>query len=156
MRKVSRFSGLLIDVQLPDGNGIAVLRSFRDEGCFAPAVIITGFDDRATVDAAFDLRARLLLKGDGFDWRLHEFLRDAATPLEARLEPRLRGWAVRYRFTPTEVAILRSAALGMLPEQVTLQLRITQGTRRNHVKHILAKTGDVDLMHAVLRLVTET
>jgi DNA-binding response OmpR family regulator len=59
---VAAWTALILDVSLPDGSGLDVLRRARAADPSVPALILTGFLDRDVPNAAFDLRAEYLVK----------------------------------------------------------------------------------------------
>ena len=46
--KVDRFSAVILDLSLPDGDGIAVLRVLKETVPATPIIILTGSNHRAT------------------------------------------------------------------------------------------------------------
>lgn len=76
------WSALFIDVTLPDGSGLDVLGYARAHGCMAPALVFTGSHDSATINRAFDARARFLVKPG--DWSYIEGFVRAALSAEER------------------------------------------------------------------------
>src|SRR5687768_15344579 len=56
------FSGIVLDVKLPDGSGLEVLKELRARGCEAPALVMTAHNDRENISAAQLLGAQFLWK----------------------------------------------------------------------------------------------
>jgi two-component system response regulator DesR len=72
------------------------------------------------------------------------------------LDPELVVAALHSRnpLTPREVQVLTCAARGRPAKEIAAKLRLSPGTVRNHVSHIIAKTGARTRVEAV-RIATE-
>jgi DNA-binding NarL/FixJ family response regulator len=143
---------LVIDVRLPDGNGLDVLAEARAIGCDAPALVHTALHDHATINRAFELRARYLVKPVD-TVSILSFLSDAARPLSA--SETCREWERRYALTQTEIGILIAAAEGSPRDQLAFERGIATTTLKTHVHNLLVKTGDESLLAAVARLLRD-
>jgi DNA-binding NarL/FixJ family response regulator len=147
------WSALIIDVGLPDGNGLDVLARARAAGCNAPALVLTGIHDAATINRAFDLRARFLVKS-GELAQIDGFIREALAT-ERRIDDAVSSWAQRYDLSLTESEVLIATAQGCSRDAVISARGITRATFKRHVVNMLAKTGDTSLLYAVARLLRE-
>lgn len=140
----------LVDLRLPDGSGIDVLRKLRAARADADAIVITVFDDERTVLAAIEAGARgYMLKG-WTDEQIVSALREAAaggapmTPRIARLV--LDALRVRKRdegdgeaLTDRELEVLGLLCEGRTYREVAKALGIALGTVQTHVKAIYTK-----------------
>lgn len=57
LAKLNTFRAILLDLRLPDGDGLQVLRELRREGVAVPVMIVTGFGDIAACAEALRMRA---------------------------------------------------------------------------------------------------
>ncbi len=163
LRKVSELAPdvLLLDLRMPDGDGLAVLR--RLPAGAPPVVVLTTFDTDANVQEA------LLAGAAGF------LLKDApAAQLVAAVRAAASGDAVLSRSVarrvferlPQQHAVSRSAAGEGLTEreqevltliadgcsnaEIAQRLHIVEGTVKTHVARILMKLGVRDRLQAVV------
>ena len=153
LRDGSPWTGFLFDVQLPDGSGLALLAQARATHPITPAIVLTGHNEDAVVNAATDLRAHCVIKPITTE-RIEHFLRDA-TALDRRLERGLKDWVARYRLSEAEADLLRRAALGEDNSTIATGRRTSQKTVKNQVKTLLAKTGDDSLLLTAARLLRD-
>lgn len=151
---------VLLDLALPDLNGIEVAREMRDAAPNAKIVVLSAYDDDDYVLAAMEVGAvAYLLKTvrgrDVIDairavQRGQIILHPAvATKLRRSLahdghetdEPIL---------SPREMEILRLAARGFHNKDIALELQISVRTVEAHLSHILAKLGVTSRTEAVV------
>ncbi len=151
-RERDDWAGLVIDVKMPDGNGLDVLALAREAGCSAPALVLTAVHDAETINRVFELDGRYLVK-PADPLRILSFFSEAARPPEA--DRHVREWGERYRLTETEMSILRSAAEGSERDQLAFDRGISTTTLKKHVNNLLRKTGDASLLAAAARLLRE-
>lgn len=146
------WAGFLIDVLMPDGNGLDVLEYAREQGHEAPALVLTAMYDAATINRTYELRGRYLVK-PADPLGILRFLTDAAH--DPRKELFVREWAQRYDLTETEISLLKSATEGSERDQVAFERGVAQTTLKKHVNNLLRKTGDASLLAAAARLLRE-
>lgn len=143
---------LLLDIKLPDGNGLDVLATARHLGCDAPALVVTASTDREAINRACALDAQYLVKPfDGTELLAFVTGRDTRRP-HARM---LMDWTTRYRLTRAEWRVLQAAVTGATHDQIAAEYDIALGTLKVHVKNLLRKTGDRSLVGAAARLLRE-
>lgn len=146
------WAGFVIDVMMPDGNGLDVLAHARDRGCDAPALVLTALHDAVTINRTFELEGRYLVK-PADPLRILSFLSDAAH--RPSIQQRAHEWSIRHGLTETEVAILLAAADGSPRDQLAFERGITSVTLKRHVHNLLRKTGDASLLAATTRLLRD-
>lgn len=146
------WAGFLIDVVMPDGNGLDVLAYARERGHEGPALVLTAMHDAATINRTYELRGRYLVKPCD-PLGIMRFLTDAAH--DPRQELFVRDWAQRYELTETEISILRSASEGSERDQVAFERGVSSTTLKKHVNNLLRKTGDASLLALASRMLRD-
>jgi two-component system, NarL family, response regulator DevR len=142
----------LLDVRLPDGNGIEVCREVRARDPKIACLMLTSFgDDEALFDAIMAGAAGYLLK-DVRGQDLVDAVRHVATG-DSLLDPALTGRVLeRLRrgdeedarlksLTEQERKILRLTAEGLTNRQIADQMHLAEKTVKNYVSNLLAKLG---------------
>lgn len=141
---------LVLDVQLPDGDGIEVCREIRSEAPEVACLMLTAFaDDEAVYAAIMAGAAGYVLKQvdsaglvDAVRWvgRGESLLDPAVT---ARVLERMRGGPeVRLAgLSPQESRILDLIAEGLTNRQIGERMWLAEKTVRNYVSNLLAKLG---------------
>lgn len=144
----------LLDVTLPTSSGIEVCRAVRERGVPTRCVMLTSFEDEATVAASMIAGATgYLLKRIRGDSLLAS-VRTAAAGLPVfdsgsvtRVMAQLRGTATDgarselAALTGTQRQILELIADGLTNRQIGARLFLAEKTVKNHVTAILAKLG---------------
>ncbi|TDE98848.1 response regulator transcription factor [Occultella glacieicola] len=158
---------LLLDLRMPNRDGIATLEELRRRGLEVPVLVLTTFDDDELVLRALRAGAKgYLLK----DVRLEELvgairtLADGGTLVQPALTERLLqglgSLPVPDDFThlptpeplsPRETEILRLLASGFSNREIAEALSLAEGTVKNYISTVLAKFGVKDRTRAVLR-----
>ena len=159
---------LLLDMRMPDGDGLFVVEELARRGQLPPTLILTTFDDDAAAIEVVRAGARgFLLKDVTLD-RLVSAVRALAAgetliqpALTARAEQKLcEGAAGRAAahdatpdapMTPREREVLRLLAAGYSNREIARALLLAEGTVKNHVSSILTKMSVRDRTRAVLK-----
>ncbi len=157
---------LLLDMRMPRGDGLYVVRELARRGVLPPTLILTTFDDE---EAALDVIAAgargFLLKDIKLD-TLVEAVRTVAaggTMMRPGLSERAER-AITERgastvtstdgdITTREREVLRLLVAGYSNREIGRALFVAEGTVKNHVSNILAKLGVRDRTRAVLKAV---
>lgn len=155
----------LVDVRMPRRTGLEVVQELRKRGNNVPIILLTTFDDEATLLAAVrEGISGYLLKDIGAP-QLLEALRVAAsggtTILPAVTERAKRFFAGRDStfeaaelpdaLTPRELEVLRLIAAGYSNREIAEALGTAEGTVKNQTSSILSKLGVRDRTRAVLK-----
>jgi len=115
------WGGLLVEMNLPDGDGFDVLAVARANHPRLPILMVAACPEPALVNRAYDVGLRLTCKPLEAH-RVTRFLSDvrkdraSAPPLLADV---VRVWERRYGLTSAEVFILRNAASGVSRDTLT-------------------------------------
>ncbi len=143
---------ILLDLTLPDANGLEGVFRLRAQRPQAHLVVISGRDDRMTVAL---LRA---LGVDGFISK-SQSLMDIPRLISAALagepvfpsfgEPGSAGCAIAA-LTPAQGRVLAAVATGKLNKQVAFELGVSESTVKSHLFTIFRKIGVLNRTQASL------
>jgi DNA-binding NarL/FixJ family response regulator len=142
----------LMDLQMPEMNGIDAMIAIRSEFSEARFIVLTTYTGDAQIVRALRAGARAyLLKS-----LLHRELLDTIRAVHAgqkRIPPAIAAEMAQHAMdddlTPREIDVLRLIAAGNANSQVATQLSITEETVKAHVKNILSKLDANGRTHAV-------
>lgn len=155
---------VLMDLQMPEGNGLAATREISESSPHIRVLVVTLFEDDESIFAALRAGARgYILKdadeeemvrairaiGDGeaifspaIATRLMDYFTTARTAIPQEVFPEL---------TDREREILTLIARGETNASIAEQLTITLKTVRNHVSNIYSKLQVADRAQAAIR-----
>ncbi|MCT6700028.1 response regulator [Rheinheimera sp. 4Y26] len=159
---------VLMDIQMPQVDGIAALQLLASAGVVVPVIILTTFDDHERVLQAMQAGARgYLLKDVALevlvdaihqvknggsllqpaitDKILQSFLRQSPSPSPAQ--------APADALSAKELEILRLMAAGFSNREIAQSVFKSEGTVKNQVSAILLKLGVRDRTKAVLKAI---
>ena len=143
----------LMDLQMPEMNGIDAISAIRGEFPEARIIVLTTYAGDVQALRAMKAGARgYLLKN-----LLYKELLDTIRAVHAgkkTLSPeisyQLAEHATDEALSPAEISVLRLIAAGNGNKQIAHQLSVTEETVKGRVKNILSKLGANDRTHAVL------
>jgi len=143
----------LMDLQMPEMNGIDAIISIRNEFPEARIIVLTTYVGDVQILRALKAGARAYLLKN----LLHKELLDTIRAVHAgkkNLSPdasyQLAEHATDDALTPGEISVLRLIAAGNANKQIADQLSITEETVKGRVKNILSKLGANDRTHAAM------
>lgn len=143
----------LMDLQMPEMNGIDALIAIRAEFPEAKIIVLTTYEGDVHILRALKAGAQgYLLKST-----LHEELLQTIRAVHAgkrSLSPEASLQIAQHfsdeTLTPAEVAVLRLIAAGNANKQIADRLHVTEDTVKGRVKSILAKLDANDRTHAAI------
>jgi len=143
----------LMDLQMPEMNGIDALIAIRTEFPDAKIIVLTTYVGDTQILGALKAGAQAyLLKNT-----LHKELLDAIRAVHAGKKSlsseasyEIADHATDDALTPAEILVLRLIAAGNANKQIADQLKITEETVKSRVKSILSKLGANDRTHAAM------
>ncbi|MBL8077837.1 MAG: response regulator transcription factor [Anaerolineales bacterium] len=152
---------VLMDLQMPNVDGVDALKGIRPEFPELPVLILTSFSDDAHIYAALRAGASgFLLKEMGGD-ELVDAIRGAAKgkpQLHPEIAKRLMARAPMPQdpfeeLTERERDLLKLLARGMSNKEIAVQLTLTEMTVKGYVSDVLMKLGVSDRTQAALMAV---
>jgi len=142
----------LMDLQMPEMNGIDALSAIRGEFPQARIIVLTTYTGDVQVFRALKAGARAYLLKGLLRKELIETIR-AVHAGQKRLAPEIAAEVAEHAIddglTPREIEVLRLISGGNANKEIAAQLSLTEETVKGHVKNILAKLGAKDRTHAV-------
>jgi DNA-binding NarL/FixJ family response regulator len=160
---------VLMDVRMPDLDGLAATRALRGERPDTGVIILTIHDDPDHLLKALNAGAAGYLLKDSTKEQVVDAVRqvlrgayllnpDVMTRLVQRLasqEAAPPAGAPAEQLTAREREVLRLLAEGLTNREIARRLRVSLGTVKVHVGHIIAKLGVVDRTQAAVRAVEQ-
>jgi DNA-binding NarL/FixJ family response regulator len=143
----------LMDLQMPDMNGLDAMVAIRGEFPDARIIVLTTYIGDAQVLRAMNAGARAYLLKTLLDTELLETIRAVQAGrrrLSAEASYELAEHATDDPLTPGEVEVLRLIAAGNANKQIADRLSVSEDTVKARVKNILAKLDASDRTHAAM------
>lgn len=148
----ARIVCIILDVRMPDANGVELHEQLMRMGEAPPVIIITGHGD-----VAMAVRA---MKGGAFDFIEKPFEPDALVErVEAAIdwgrsnvEDRVRADEARHKLsalTPRETDVLKQLVIGRPNKVIARELGLSPRTVEIHRARVMEKTGAESLSHLV-------
>ena len=143
----------LMDLQMPEMNGLDAITAIRGEFPDAKIIVLTTYKGDVQILRALKAGAQgYLLKNT-----IHKELIDTIRAVHAgkkALSPEasyeIAEHATDDALTPAEVSVLRLIAAGNANKQIADQLSITEETVKGRIKNILSKLGANDRTQAAM------
>ncbi len=152
---------VLLDVQMPGGDGLTALNRIRLENPELPVLMFSGFDNSAYTSRAVALGANGYLSKSVNRRTLIDAIRRVAAGETIWTREELRrvtGALAAPRsaiqstvpLTTRENEVLRHMANGATNKEIALELDISYETIKEHVQHVLRKIGVTDRTQAAV------
>jgi len=143
----------LMDLQMPEMNGIDALIAIRTEFHDAKIIVLTTYEGDAHILRALKAGAQGYLLKNTLHAELLQTIRSVHAGKRG-LSPEVSFQIAQHvsdqSLTPAELAVLRLIAAGNANKQIGDQLGITEDTVKGRVKSILAKLDANDRTHAAI------
>src|SRR5579871_3756657 len=143
----------LMDLQMPEMNGLEALMAIRGEFPEARVIMLTTYSGDVQVMRSMKVGARAYLLKNLLDKELLGTIRAVHAgkkALSAEASYELAEHATDEALTPAEIEVLRLIAAGNANKQIAGRLDITEETVKGRVKNILSKLGANDRTHAAM------
>ena len=142
----------LMDLQMPEMNGIDAIGAIRAEFPEARIIVLTTYAGDVHANRALKAGARAYLLKSLLRTELLDTIR-AVHAGQKRLVPEVAAEIAEHStdefLTGREVEVLRLIGAGNANKEIAALLSIAEETVKGHVKNILAKLGAKDRTHAV-------
>jgi DNA-binding NarL/FixJ family response regulator len=142
----------LLDLQMPEMNGVDAILAIRSEFPKARIVVLTTYTGDAQILRALKAGAQAYLLKSVLRRELLDTIR-AVHKGQRRIPPEIAAQLAEHAaddpLTSREIEVLRLIATGKANKLVASDLSITEETVKGHVKSILSKLGASDRTHAV-------
>ena len=143
----------LMDLQMPEMNGLDALIAIRAEFPDARVIMLTTYEGDVHILRALKAGAQGYLLKNALHSELLQTIR-AVHAGKRSLSPEVSFQVAEHvsdqTLTPAEVVVLRLIAAGNANKQIADQLAITEDTVKGRVKSILAKLDANDRAHAAI------
>lgn len=137
---------VLVDLQLPDGTGIDIIRQLKDAAPQAKSVVLTSFDDDDALAQALHAGAKAYLLKTVRGVEITEVITavaDGRVLLDERTVTRRRQDHndPTADLTPAERKVLDLIGDGLSNREIGDKLGVAEKTVKNHITALLAKMG---------------
>lgn len=136
---------VLLDLQMPELDGVAATRKIRSQHPDVHVVILTSFSDRTRIEAAIDAGAVGYLLKDATPDELESAIRAAARG-ESPLAPKVAKVLVTrddtaVKLSTRELEVIEFVAAGLSNKQIARKLDIAEATVKAHLTSIFRALG---------------
>jgi len=143
----------LMDLQMPEMNGLDAMIAIRGEFPDARIVVLTTYAGDMQVLRALKAGARGYLLKNSLYKELLETIRAVHAgkkALSAEASFQLAEHATDDALSPAEIRVLRLIAEGNANKEIAAQLSVSEETVKGQVRNILSKLGANDRTHAAM------
>jgi two-component system nitrate/nitrite response regulator NarL len=137
----------VLDVRMPELDGMAVLRCVREESLPTRVVLVSATVDAAQARAALDAGASALLSKEATRERICAAIAAAARGEQVQVEP--DGDGFRRLLSPRELEVLHLTAAGLSAPAIGRELHLSPETIKTHLRNVYDKLGVSDRAAAV-------
>jgi DNA-binding NarL/FixJ family response regulator len=161
MVKKQRPDLVILDVRMPDGDGLECLGRIKLDYPDLPVIMLSGFENPTYVARAAALGAAgYLSKSDSSRQIITAFKSAAAgesiwsrellRKVSGSLLPASTGMTLDTPLTPRENEVLKQLAFGLTNKEIAQSLGISYETVKEHVQHVLRKLNVTDRTQAAV------
>jgi DNA-binding NarL/FixJ family response regulator len=143
----------LMDLQMPEMNGLDALIAIRNESPGAKVIVLTTYAGDVQILRAIKAGAQAYLLKNSLHEELLKTVREVHAgrkALSPEVSYEIATHATDDALTPAEISVLRLIAAGNANKQIADQLSVTEETVKSRVKCILSKLGANDRTHAAI------
>lgn len=142
----------LMDLQMPEMNGVAAISAIRADFPAARIIVLTTYKGdaqalRALKAGASGYLLKSALRKEMMDAIRAVFAGRSSIPAEIAMQ--IAEHVAADALSEREVEVLRCVAQGAANKEVAMRLQISEETVKVHMKHILEKLAATDRTHAV-------
>ena len=143
----------LMDIQMPEMNGLDAISAIRGEFPEARIIVLTTYAGDVQALRALKAGARAYLLKDSLHKELLTTIRAVHAgkkSMSPEVSFQLAEHATDDALTPAEVRVLRLIAEGNANKEIAAQLSTSEDTVKGQVRNILSKLGAKDRTHAAM------
>ena len=143
---------VLLDLRMPQMDGLDVLAELRTSRLSCKVIIMTTFDSEEDVQRAMKAGAHGYLLKDSTQEEILDAIRRVSlgeTYLPARIVQKVAEGMRKPELSPREAEVLQWVAAGKSNKEIGAQLFIAEGTVKTHVKNLLEKLAVVGRTAAI-------
>ncbi len=142
----------LMDLRMPELDGIGAVKQIRSEFPDAKIIALTSFDGDQDIYRALEAGVRGYLLKEMVHTEVLSAIRkvDSGQKLMSQeVAERMAEYFPQVALTPREVEVLTLVAQGLANKEIAVKLGTANGTVKIHVQNILAKLNATDRTRAV-------
>jgi len=142
----------ILDLRMPDGDGIATIRQLIARDPEARILVLTTYDNEEDIFQALESGARGYLLKDTTKEELVDAVRQihkGERHLSQAVASRLADRLIRPRLTPRELDVLRLVSRGRSNKEMAAAMFISEETVKTHMKSLFQKLDVHDRAEAV-------
>lgn len=155
---------IISDIRMPKMDGIAFVKSLREQGNNTPVLMLTTFDEHQLFIQALRAGANGFLLKDVSLEKLHSAVETVAAggflaepellqneALQSIDDEQLSRPLLMEQLSEKELQILRYIAAGFSNKEIAVAVFLSEGTVKNHISAILQKMDARDRTQAVVK-----
>jgi DNA-binding NarL/FixJ family response regulator len=142
----------IVDVGLPDGDGLDVVAELRKRHSDMPILVLTGSNEPTTINRAQLLRAEYVVKPffrDNVEGFVQRALAYSSSVDKDRLQTAVAQISTDHKLSQREAQILIFAVEGVPRRHIADALQVSENTVKTQVRSLLDKIGKANLAEAV-------
>lgn len=147
-----RVVAAIVDIGLPDGDGLEVVKALRGKSADMPILVLTGSNDPQTINKAQLMRAEYVVK-PFFSDNVARFVQRALAYQSSEDKEKLQAMVTQistdFRLSQREAQILIYAVEGVPRRHIADVLGVSENTVKTQVRSLLEKLGKETLSEAV-------
>jgi FixJ family two-component response regulator len=137
-----RFSGIIVDIVLPDRSGLETLREIRERGVVCPILVLTAVFDRGLAASVQLHGAEYLPKPPDPD-HLFAFARRVtafARTDHDRVRRVIEAFALKHKLTARETEVVALGVSNLPRAQIAERMGIKEATLKTNIRALLRKS----------------
>ena len=147
----------IVDIRLPDGDGISLAKLLVDQFPERPVLIMSMFSDIAFVRRALESGASGFIGKDSSAIEILSALRSIVSNPRAFISPYTKSMyqATNSHLTPQEQEVLQALTAGLALKEIATKFHISLTTVKTHTSHIYRKLGVRNRTEAAVKALSE-
>lgn len=146
----------LVDVKLPDGDGLAFVEALRSSRPTVPILVLTGCVDREHINRTHLLGAEYVCKPPLLE-NIESFAKRAMVPAAPPGDPEALTleWARCHGLSKNETEVIRLVVMGVPRSGIPRKMGVSDNTVKTYVRRLLGKSGAESVEALARRILTE-